>query len=82
MAALSLILKSLQLFLLHEEVLKCTETSPPEQQNSADNKPKPKRSIPSCFQKHAGVFAVFLDCWARTVNHSGNFLKTPKPFLE
>lgn len=34
----------------------------------------------SCLQKHIGVFTVFLYCWTKVVNHSGNFLKTPTPF--
>lgn len=33
-----------------------------------------------CFQKYLGVFTVFLDCWIKTVNYSGNFLQAPAPF--
>lgn len=32
------------------------------------------------FQKYIAGFTVFWDCWAKGVNHSGNFLKTPTPF--
>lgn len=33
-----------------------------------------------CLQKYVGVFTVFLECWTKVVNHSGDFLKTPTPF--
>lgn len=34
----------------------------------------------TCFQKYLSVFTVFLDCWTKTLNYSGNFLQTPTPF--